>query len=724
MRIFPHRRRFVGRTQQPRLLQGGQVKRHPLVGVRRQHHQRLRSGRVGQDGRPQVQRLVGLASNELVAGEGRAGGRDVELERHISVLHIRQRIGPRLENLEQTGLNLIQIFGRLHQAAELGIQRLDPGHQGLKGAIQNLPQAGIGVCVEGQAGEVPSGEVQQVARGEDLTRQAIRVDRRIKAGEGDVLQRPVRRTPAEVRGERHVFQVHHQRIGPQFGDPEAEEGVRRVHIGQALQSHVVGAHVSRRQHARSSQANRHIRLDRSFNQVPIGDDRFGAVGIDHLQVVQAVGRVAEIENRHNLGGVDHLEPHRFEFGNPRPHQLDQRVLVELGAANGGGHIAAVPAGVGGDIRDLERHQFGQQRCRRVGGGLVLAADQQEVISRLGRGDHGHRFGQQGPFRPGIEQNPVRDVTEPHKQFIGRAGRVGLQTDPQGLAQAHPDLKQPVFAAAEREGQGHAQLQRVDGHVQRASRRRSIVRFPLLFKDLIEDVRADDDPVGAGSSRGEGRRQGRGVGLSRTVVPGLQRAAEPDASQGDVADVPQGVRREINGIGPAATGRKLALVADGPRDVDRIARLGRTGNHHVLDLQVGRRRQLDDQRDAAAGGIVVFVLALKHFPPRSVPAADRIGNHEDGERPRQVWRQVQGPHHLVAVPGGQAPLVPLESQEPIGRQIQKFVPRKIEQIVPRGLAQRGVTQADIGNGVAQLDRLPHQSPLGDRQLGHLEVRCGR
>ena len=93
------------------------------------------------------------------------------------------------------------------------------------------------------------------------------------------------------------------------------------------------------------------------------------------------GAFGQVEDGDDLGLVDHLVADRLVLGEARPHQLDDRLRVELRPENGRGDVAAVAALVGDDVGDLERQHVGQNGDRRLGGRLGLAEDQHVIDAR-------------------------------------------------------------------------------------------------------------------------------------------------------------------------------------------------------------------------------------------------------------------------------------------------------------------------------------------------------
>ena len=78
--VFPHLRRRVDRAQQAGVLEGLQIEARPVLCVGRQNHKPLGRGLIPQNPQPQIERKIGLLSDELIAGQRRCRRQDVEAE--------------------------------------------------------------------------------------------------------------------------------------------------------------------------------------------------------------------------------------------------------------------------------------------------------------------------------------------------------------------------------------------------------------------------------------------------------------------------------------------------------------------------------------------------------------------------------------------------------------------------------------------------------------------
>src|SRR3546814_9735566 len=81
----------------------------------------------------------------------------------------------------------------------------------------------------------------------------------------------------------------------EFGHADLEIGIGRVEVRLVLERDRIDRLVARQDDARATDADRHLGLDATLDQEAIGFDRLRPVGIDDLDVVEAVGRVGEIE---------------------------------------------------------------------------------------------------------------------------------------------------------------------------------------------------------------------------------------------------------------------------------------------------------------------------------------------------------------------------------------------------------------------------------------------
>jgi hypothetical protein len=127
-----------------------------------------------------------------------------------------------------------------------------------------------------------------------------------------------------------------------------EKDVGRVQIRDTLQSHAIRADLSCQDVSGSAHSDGHVGLDGALDHEPIRNDGLFVSWVDYFQVIQAVRCIREIERSDDASCIQHLIHDRFVFGESRPHQFHNRVLVEAGATDRGRDIFTVAAGVGID----------------------------------------------------------------------------------------------------------------------------------------------------------------------------------------------------------------------------------------------------------------------------------------------------------------------------------------------------------------------------------------
>src|SRR3546814_14435307 len=79
-------------------------------------------------------------------------------------------------------------------------------------------------------------------------------------------------------------------VAVEFGHADLEIGIGRVEVRLVLERDRIDRLVARQDDARATDADRHLGLDATLDQEAIGFDRLRPVGIDDLDVVEAVGR--------------------------------------------------------------------------------------------------------------------------------------------------------------------------------------------------------------------------------------------------------------------------------------------------------------------------------------------------------------------------------------------------------------------------------------------------
>src|SRR3546814_17973348 len=95
-------------------------------------------------------------------------------------------------------------------------------------------------------------------------------------------------------------------VAVEFGHADLEIGIGRVEVRLVLERDRIDRLVARQDDARATDADRHFELDATLDQEAKGFDRLRTVGIDELDVVEAAGRVGELEGGDDGRGVDHL----------------------------------------------------------------------------------------------------------------------------------------------------------------------------------------------------------------------------------------------------------------------------------------------------------------------------------------------------------------------------------------------------------------------------------
>ena len=392
LRVAPDRGGLVIGPQQAAVFQRRQVGGGPGGGIGRQIDQRRVGRGIGQDGAAQALGFGRLLGHELGTGHRRGRSHHVEAERHEQdgalVGHGLLRVVEQLDHVTESA-------GRAERgeaaAQHVGLGHVGPGVvertlEGLEVPVGQRLQARVSGHAEAHAHIATRTDVQRVAAGQHP---AVGVDLGIQAGPGHVGALAVVGRAPQVGVEAEERQAVNLAVVADIGCAEAHLDVRRVDVGQALQRDAVQPGLAGRQHPRPTQADGDVDRQRAFNQVAVGQHRHLAIGVDHRQVIQAVRLLAEVPDRDDGGGVDHLVARRLHLGNARAHQLDQRTRLEAGAGDGGGHPAAVTALVLQDIGDRKRQRLHRQRHGHVAAGARTALHQHVVVTgQRGRDQRG------------------------------------------------------------------------------------------------------------------------------------------------------------------------------------------------------------------------------------------------------------------------------------------------------------------------------------------------
>ena len=197
-----------------------------------------------------------------------------------------------------------------------------------------------------------------------------------------------------------------------------------------------------------------------------------------------------------------------------------------------------------------------------------------------------------------------------------------------------------------------------------------------------------------------------------------------AQQG-VAQIPLVVGRQVQRVGPAAIRRVDRGVADGECDVHLITHLGAGRQHHVGDLQVGRRWGFDAHGLHGRCVVVVVLAKLQHLAGlTAAPDAGRVGDNKNVVRPFQIARCGVGQAAGVAATGLQATAVLHIAQVAVFVQVEKAVFRQVDHVVPGALVGRCFA-AQVVDLVVELEVLPGNHRLRRGHLGDLQIgRCGQ
>ncbi len=654
-RIVVNLRRLVDGPQQARLGQRGQVQFNPGHGIGGQILQRRRRRRVLQDVRAQGFGRLPLLRDIFVGRQRRRRAHDVEREGSdawvLALIARRQpvRIG-------------------LHQKAERGV--------GARGEIV------------GEAG------------GQRLT---VGIGDRDDAGPRHIGNAWRAR---DVGGD---AEIRHPLVQRRTGYAVLELNVGNVDIGLARQREAIEAALAGPDDARTAERDAHVGRQRLFDQIAIRCDGDQTVRIDHLDVVEPVRRIAQIEDRNDPGWIHDLVADRLVLREARPHQLDDRLRIELGAGDHRGDIAAVAALVLHDVGDAERQHMCKQGYARIRSGLRLAMHKHVVCACRGRRNDGDLVGLDGTLIGGVVGRTGRQRAVAQEQRVG-GGRIrGGEVDLQALALCHRDLEQPVLAGAERRVDRDAEMQLRHGHLQGARRRRRIV-LRRRFDDVVEDVGPHDDPVGPGRRRRQTRIQRPGIGPARQDGP--VDVVEPDRP---VVDVPGVVAGEIGHIAPRADGRVDTDILDRPGQMDGIARHRAVGDGDGVDDKIGRRRLVDQQRRSGRGRVVALLVRLEHHARQRRCRRRRVGQHEHVPRAGQILRRLEAQAVLVAGAGREPAGVRDGPEIDVGV-AEEPVARQVDVIVPFALAVRRRTGPGVRHLVSDGEGLPRQHVAGLGRIG--------
>ena len=261
-----------------------------------------------------------------------------------------------------------------------------------------------------------------------------------------------------------------------------------------------------------------------------------------------------------------------------------------------------------------------------------------------------------------------------------------------------------------------QLRHLDGD--RIGGRLHVVGFVRTLEHLVEDVGPHDHAVLAG----EQRRQHRDERRRRVTRAHGESAGVVHATEQRVAEVPRAVLREIDGVGPAALRREVAVVAHGPGERDLLVHLAHRRHRDDVDDEVGRRRQLDQERLRRRRLVVVFRIELEHAAAGRVDAGPgRIGDDEDVVRTGDPGRQPELSAGVVAGAGCERATVLDATEIAVGVRIEVLVGREIDVILPGRLRYRGRAGPAVLDAPCDVDHAADEKAFRNRDARHLEIR---
>ncbi len=675
-------RRFIFRPQQAGFGERRQVGLAPGRRIGGGHLQRRGRLRVGQDAIAHQPGLRKLVIDVILGRHRRGGGDHVEVEGQLLLVQ------------------LGQVFFE-----PLGI------------LFEQFSQFGIDIHREGQSCVATVDEVVGESRRHQL---AVQVDHGI-----DLSPRHVRQigSAVEIGAENHRWTGDQIRswIG-HIGHAENDVNVRRVDVGQAVNAEPVPTDVSQGEFGGSPNGHGQVQRLGRFHQIPVRQHRHRAIRIDHLDVVQPMRRVLEIEHGDDLGRADDLVIHRLELGELRPDQLHHGVIAEFCARDRHGD-AAIAADVRSRVIDAERQRSGQEGDGRVGLRLAMAADH-DVVGALFGGGHAHSLiGPEVAFENRVVVDGVGQAFVTDIDLVGGALVAAGKLDLERLARRGFHAIEQFLGLRQGVVLRDAQVEPLHGHVQALRRGGGVVPVVGAFVNVVKDVGADDDAVLA---RHGGRHAGAQFG--RVTVARLQslrffERALLDAADQFVAEVPQGVAGKIDGVGPdTGDGFGRMMVGHLPFDGEGVARNHGHRHDDFIGLQVGRRRQLDDHRPVTGRGVVGFAGRLIHFSLRC-GAARHIRQHEHIIIAQQPARNGQRQGHRITLAHPERALVRDGHQEMIAADVQIFVARQVNLVGPLVLPVRHRDAAGVGHLVRQIeaaagDGVSRRDDAGDAQVGGL------
>ena len=230
---------------------------------------------------------------------------------------------------------------------------------------------------------------------------------------------------------------------------------------------------------------------------------------------------------------------------------------------------------------------------------------------------------------------------------------------------------------------------------------------VALRNVVENVAADDDVVGAGRDAGQRRGQRAAVAASAGHVARVQ-----DTAKQRVAEVPLVIGGDVQRVVPGPLRRVGADVADTVVDggIAPRHRVGRDLDRIRHDEVRGRRER--HQHGRAVVRDIVDLVVLGGHGVAAVRGDERI------EGAGEPVRYGEGPCYGVRLVGAQTADVVDEADKDVGGAIEQLVARQIDRVVP--VKSRGVA------AVAHLpcEREPLAAGCLRRRVHQVQDQIGR
>ena len=429
------------------MLQGSEVAQLPALGITGQVGQCAAGGLVSQHLEPQRLCLGGLERHEIFPRQCGRRCSHIETEGHV--------FGDLADGLGERDRVVDAELDESLERRELGLEGAigDPLGAGLgqHGAQLNAVQsedrrkAGVGLRSEIQAGRAARLQVERVARRQHVARG---VDLGVEACPGGIRVVGSIRAATHIAAEGDVRKAEHPGVVSHLGDAKLEVHIRRIDVGAVFERDVVKAGRAWFQGSRASEAQGHVDRQGTLDKVAIWNDRDCTVRIDDLHVVQAVRRIAQVEDGHDGRCVDHLYPIGLDLADAWPDQLGHGACLELRAADRHRDPAAVTALIGRHVADLERQGLDLDLGGEGAGARGQGAHHHVVVAGLAGWHHGLLVWLQRCVEAGVEVRGGGHLVPAHVNLVGRVGAVGVEAEAQRLARGHCDLVELPLADRE------------------------------------------------------------------------------------------------------------------------------------------------------------------------------------------------------------------------------------------------------------------------------------